>query len=93
LPELQIYDLRNPDGPVMTFEKGHVDGIHCVDWCSKDPTLLVTGGRDSKVVVWNYETTEKVTELNFSSSPDNQIKSVEWGKLPGILSVTFKNSI
>ena len=44
----------------MTFEKGHTDGIHCVDWCPHDPTLLVTGGRDNKVVVWNYETTEQV---------------------------------
>ena len=49
----------------MTFEKGHDQGIHCVDWSLNDPTLLLTAGRDNKIVIWNYETNEEVYSMNF----------------------------
>ena len=41
--ELQIWDLRNPQGPVMLFGQGHNNGISSVDWCTNDSSLVLTG--------------------------------------------------
>jgi WD40 repeat protein len=76
----------------MTFEKGHTAGIHCVEWCLTDPTLVLSGGRDNKVIVWNYETNESVKSIQFDKQK-SQIISIAWGNLPGIFSVTFPDDI
>lgn len=54
-PEFQVWDLRNPKGPIFSAEKVHNDGIHSLDWCTADPSLIITLGRDNKVCVWNYK--------------------------------------
>ncbi len=76
----------------MTFEKGHTAGIHCVEWCLTDPTLLLSGGRDNKINVWNYETNESVNSIQFDKQK-SEIISINWGRLPGIFSVTFADDI
>lgn len=52
--ELQIWDLRNQKGPVAVFDRGHTKGINTMQWCETDPDLILTGGRDNRIVCWNY---------------------------------------
>ena len=86
--ELQIWDLRNPQGPVMLFGQGHTKGINCVNWCTNDPSLILTGGRDDKIVCWNYKTGELVSEMITGENVSN----VKWSpKLPSIFSVTSES--
>lgn len=86
--ELQIWDLRNPQGPVMLFGQGHTKGINCVNWCTNDPSLILTGGKDEKILCWNYKTGELVSEMNNGENANN----VKWSpKLPSIYSVTSES--
>jgi len=36
VPELQIWDLRNPQGPVIVFSQAHKQGINSLSWCPSD---------------------------------------------------------
>lgn len=86
--ELQIWDLRNPQGPVMLFGQGHTKGINCVNWCTNDPSLILTGGRDDKIVCWNYKNGERISEMK----TDENVKNVKWSpKLQSIFSVTHES--
>ncbi|CAD8082703.1 unnamed protein product [Paramecium sonneborni] len=75
-PELQIWDLRNPQGPSIVFSQIHKSGINSLSWCPNDHSLLLTGGRDGQVVCWNYKTQSVVSQeqLNF------EIADLKWSK-------------
>lgn len=53
--ELQIWDLRNQKGPIVVIDKGHAKGINSMDWSELDHDLILTAGRDHKIVCWNYK--------------------------------------
>lgn len=60
-------------------------GINCVNWCTNDASLILTGGRDDKIICWNYKTSEIVSE----TTNGENICNVKWSpKLPSIFSVT-----
>ena len=71
VPELQIWDLRNPKGPIFCTQKGHTKGIHYLDWSVTDPSLIVTVGRDNKACIWNYKLSQDnlVSEFNLDEAP------------------------
>lgn len=87
VPELQIWDLRNPKGPIFCTAKGHTKGIHYLDWSITDPSLIVTVGRDNKACIWNYKLSSDnlVSEFNLNE-PASQVK---WSpRQPEIYSVS-----
>lgn len=90
-PELQIWDLRNPQGPIFASEKVHMKGIHSMDWCLTDSSLIATLGRDNKVCFWNYKSTENnLVDEKSLHEPGNKLK---WSpRLPAVYSVTNKSS-
>lgn len=51
-PYLQIWDLRFATSPVRILE-GHQRGILAFKWCSRDSNLLLSSGKDSRLLVWN----------------------------------------
>ncbi|CAF0785032.1 unnamed protein product [Brachionus calyciflorus] len=51
-PYLQIWDLRFATSPVRVLE-GHQRGILAFEWCSLDSNLLVSTGKDSRMLCWN----------------------------------------
>eukprot|EP00331_Platyophrya_macrostoma_P030170 CAMPEP_0176439328 /NCGR_PEP_ID=MMETSP0127-20121128/19875_1 /TAXON_ID=938130 /ORGANISM="Platyophrya macrostoma, Strain WH" /LENGTH=1227 /DNA_ID=CAMNT_0017823571 /DNA_START=210 /DNA_END=3893 /DNA_ORIENTATION=- len=87
-PELQIWDLRNPQGAVISFPHNQSRGIHGLDWCLRDPSLIMTAGRDNRVYFHNYKTGELILDNPLNS----EISSVKWSpKLPGIYSVSYSS--
>jgi len=62
-PSINIWDLRNPDYPVATFNDIHYSGILSFSWCLSDPSLVVSSGKDSRTVVTNFKTGEQVLEF------------------------------
>jgi protein transport protein SEC31 len=62
-PALKIWDLRNPDYPVATYQDLHYDGILSVSWCLSDPNLLVSSGKDFRTVLANSKTGERIFEF------------------------------
>lgn len=59
-PTINIWDLRNPDYPVATFNDIHYSGILSFSWCLSDPSLVVSSGKDNRTVVTNFKTGEQV---------------------------------
>jgi protein transport protein SEC31 len=87
VPELQIWDLRNPKGPIFCTQKGHTKGIHYLDWSVTDPSLIVTVGRDNKACIWNYKLSSDNLVSEFSL--DEPASQVKWSpKQPEIYSVS-----
>lgn len=51
-PIIQIWDLRAASSPLKTLE-GHTKGILSLAWCKDDSDLLLSCGKDNRILVWN----------------------------------------
>jgi len=51
-PVIQIWDLRLASSPLKTLE-GHHKGVLSVAWCQADSDLLLSCGKDNRILVWN----------------------------------------
>ncbi|CAK0805672.1 unnamed protein product, partial [Prorocentrum cordatum] len=51
-PSMQMWDLRHAQYPFKETA-GHSKGILSVDWNIMDPNLLVSCGKDNKIITWN----------------------------------------
>ncbi|XP_059478226.1 protein transport protein Sec31A isoform X2 [Neocloeon triangulifer] len=51
-PVVQLWDLRFATSPLKTMA-GHTRAVTCISWCAKDPDLLLSCGRDNKILCWN----------------------------------------
>jgi WD40 repeat protein len=57
-----------------------------MDWCDSDTELILTSGRDNKVICWNYVRDHQiVSEMQLNE----EILEMKWSKkLPSIFSVS-----
>lgn len=51
-PVIQIWDLRLASSPLKTLE-GHSKGVLSLAWCKDDSDLLLSCGKDNRILVWN----------------------------------------
>ncbi|XP_060863802.1 protein transport protein Sec31A [Metopolophium dirhodum] len=51
-PVIQLWDLRYASSPVKNL-MGHQKGILSMSWCSEDPDLLISCGKDNRILIWN----------------------------------------
>ena len=51
-PIIQLWDLRFATSPLKTLEN-HQRGVLSISWCSHDADLLVSSGKDNRIVCWN----------------------------------------
>ncbi len=51
-PVIQIWDLRLASSPIRTLEN-HTRGVLSVAWCQQDPDLLLSCGKDNRILCWN----------------------------------------
>jgi len=51
-PVIQIWDLRQASSPMKQLE-GHTAGVLSVAWCQADADLLLSCGKDNRILVWN----------------------------------------
>lgn len=69
-PVIQLWDLRYATSPLKSLEN-HTKGVLSVAWCLKDPDLLLSCGKDSRILCWNPNSNvpngEVVYELNTSN--------------------------
>lgn len=83
--ELHIWDLRDPRGPYVVLESGHIGGIRCLSWSTCDSALIITAGVDNRVVCWNVKTKEIISSFYLGTS----ILNIQWSKIPSLFSVTL----
>lgn len=86
-PVIQLWDLRYATSPLRVFEK-HQRGILSLAWCPQDPDLLLSCGKDNKILCWNPNTTIQGGEVVCEIETSNQWSfDVQWSpRNPGIIS-------
>lgn len=86
--ELQIWDLRNPQGPVEILGSGHTNKITALAWSPADSSLIVTGGLDRRLVCWNYKNSEIIETVDFD---EEIIQATLSRQIPNQYTVTLKS--
>ncbi|XP_073333875.1 protein transport protein Sec31A isoform X2 [Pagrus major] len=66
LPVIQMWDLRFATSPLKILEN-HTRGVLAIAWSLADPELLLSCGKDSRILCWNPNTGEVLYELPTSS--------------------------
>jgi WD40 repeat protein len=61
-PIIMVWDLRNARAPERILT-GHEKGVLSLSWCKQDPDLLLSCGKDNKVLGWNPQTSEIIGEV------------------------------
>lgn len=77
-PVVQLWDLRFATSPLKTF-KGHTRGVLSLAWCNQDPDLLISSGKDNKILCWNPNSSNAEGEI-VCEIPNSQqwIFEVNW---------------
>ncbi|CAG0892925.1 unnamed protein product [Darwinula stevensoni] len=61
-PLIELWDLRFATAPLKTFH-GHSRGVLSLSWCPHDPDLLLSTGKDNRILCWNPNATQTDQEL------------------------------
>ena len=89
---LQMWDLRNSVSPVMELW-GHSKGVLSLDWSPHDTSMLLSSGKDNKVIVWDVPSGTPRREL--PSGPNWKFE-VQWSnaKQPSLFAgATFEGLV
>nr|CAD7423569.1 unnamed protein product [Timema monikensis] len=77
-PVIQLWDLRFATSPLKTLE-GHKRGVLSVAWCGQDPDLLVSCGKENRILVWNPNSNAPNGEVVCDLTTTNQwLFDVSW---------------
>lgn len=70
-PIIQLWDLRFATSPLKTLEN-HQRGILSIAWCSEDSDLLVSCGKDNRIICWNPNSSQQNGEILSELAKTNQ---------------------
>ncbi|XP_074472832.1 protein transport protein Sec31A isoform X2 [Sebastes fasciatus] len=62
MPVIQMWDLRFATSPFKILEN-HTRGVLSINWSLADPELLLSCGKDNRILCWNPNTAEVLYEL------------------------------
>ncbi|XP_026733343.1 protein transport protein Sec31A isoform X2 [Trichoplusia ni] len=78
VPVVQLWDLRLAASPLVTLE-GHNKGVMSLSWSREDPDLLLSAGKDGRLLCWNPNNTKPGGELLAEISQQQQwVFDVSW---------------
>ncbi|XP_039614767.1 protein transport protein Sec31A isoform X5 [Polypterus senegalus] len=66
MPVIQMWDLRFATSPLKVLES-HTRGVLAIAWSLADPELLLSCGKDNRILCWNPNTGEVLYELPTST--------------------------
>ncbi|XP_073730104.1 protein transport protein Sec31A isoform X8 [Misgurnus anguillicaudatus] len=66
MPVIQMWDLRFASSPLKVLES-HTRGVLSIAWSEADPELLLSCGKDNRILCWNPNTAEVLYELPTSA--------------------------
>lgn len=70
-PIVQLWDLRFATSPLKTLEN-HQRGILSIAWCAQDCNLLVSCGKDNRILCWNPNSNNPGGEVLSEVAKTNQ---------------------
>ena len=72
-PTLQFWDLRYKDAAKLEYV-GHSRGVTDVAWCTQDPGLLLSSGKDRATIVWDAASGDRLGSMNvYEAGPAIQV--------------------
>ena len=74
-PTISLWDLRNANAPDRQLSGGHSKGILSLAWCPQDSDLLLSSGKDNKIVFWNPKAS---SQLGSVEPCGNWIYDLSW---------------
>ncbi|RUS90571.1 hypothetical protein EGW08_001659 [Elysia chlorotica] len=86
-PVIQVWDLRYATSPLKVLES-HTKGVLSMDWCQRDPDLLLSCGKDSRILCWNPNSNAPNGEVVYELNTNNQwCFDIQWcPRSPSIMS-------
>ncbi|XP_066261911.1 protein transport protein Sec31A [Euwallacea similis] len=70
-PVIQLWDLRFATSPLKTLEN-HQRGVLAISWCENDADLLVSCGKDDRILCWNPNSNQANGEVISEIAKTNQ---------------------
>ncbi|ENN70527.1 hypothetical protein HUJ04_007968 [Dendroctonus ponderosae] len=70
-PVIQVWDLRFATSPLKTLEN-HQRGVLAISWCEHDSDLLVSCGKDDRILCWNPNSNQPNGEVLSEIAKTNQ---------------------
>lgn len=70
-PVIQLWDLRFATSPMRTMEN-HQRGVLSMAWCKQDADLLVSCGKDNRIICWNPNSNQPNGEVLSEIARTNQ---------------------
>ncbi|GAB6018875.1 Protein transport protein Sec31A [Chamberlinius hualienensis] len=86
-PFIQLWDLRFATSPLKTMDNQQ-RGVLSLAWCPQDPDLLLSGGKDHRIICWNPNSNLPGGEIVCEIPTSNQWSyDVAWcPRNPGLIS-------
>ena len=81
-----VWDIRNTASPMKRLH-GHSGGVTKIEWPSADDRILISAGKDGKVIAWDVESSNQLSSV---FEPSSVITQIKWSPfIPGaVLSST-----
>ncbi|ESO89042.1 hypothetical protein LOTGIDRAFT_106381 [Lottia gigantea] len=77
-PVIQLWDLRYATSPLKVLEN-HQRGVLSMAWCPQDPDLLLSCGKDNRILCWNPNSNIQGGEVIYEIPTSNQwCFDVQW---------------
>ncbi|XP_050309032.1 protein transport protein Sec31A isoform X2 [Anthonomus grandis grandis] len=70
-PVIQVWDLRFATSPLKTLEN-HQRGVLAISWCDHDSDLLISCGKDDRILCWNPNSNQPNGEVLSEIAKTNQ---------------------
>ncbi|XP_063695964.1 protein transport protein Sec31A [Culicoides brevitarsis] len=85
-PTMQLWDLRYATAPAKSIQI-HQRGVLGLTWCAKDTDLMISCGKDNKILCWNPNSESQEGEILSEIATTNQwCFDVSWcPRNPGIV--------
>lgn len=74
--EIYVWDLNNTANPFLLGTRARADEFSSVDWNKKIPHILLSGGRNGLVTVWDVK--QKKESLTLSHLGRKEVSAVAW---------------
>lgn len=66
-PVLRVWDLRSSTNVPLAELSGHSKGVVSLDWCTADPSLLLSCGKDGHTFLWDITQGRAVADIGMAS--------------------------
>ncbi|KAF3197298.1 hypothetical protein TWF192_007333 [Orbilia oligospora] len=74
--EIYVWDLNNTANPFLLGTRARADDFSSVDWNKKIPHILLSGGKNGLVTVWDVK--QKKESLTLSHLGRKEVSAVAW---------------